>query len=72
MMAYMPIILGQDALQWLQICPVIASMIGEISILSLSRTFSPSPINQRSRGTSNPSDDRMMKLFVHSSEDFKQ
>jgi hypothetical protein len=72
MTAYLPIVLGQDALQWLWHLPRHRIDDWEISVIGLSRTSSPSLINRRSRGTSNPSDDRTIKLFVHSSEDFKQ
>jgi hypothetical protein len=49
----------------------IASTVGEILAAGLSQTSSPSLISQRSHGISNPSGDRMMKLSVRSSEDFK-
>jgi hypothetical protein len=50
----------------------IASTIGEILAAGLSRTSNPSPTNRRSRGITNPSNAKAMKLSAHSSKDFKQ
>jgi hypothetical protein len=72
MTAYMPMVLGQDALQWLRhLRRHCIYDWGDFSHRFFAN-FQPSSISRCSRGISNPSGDRMMKLFVCSSEDFKQ
>jgi hypothetical protein len=71
MTAYLPIVLGQDALQWLDTCRDTASTTGATSVSASSPTFSPSPTSQRSHGTSNPSGDGAMKHFGRTSRGFK-
>ena len=50
--AYLPIALGRTHYSGPDICLDTASMIGEISVVGLSRTSSPSLINRRNRGIS--------------------
>jgi hypothetical protein len=72
MTAYLPIVLRQDALQWLRHLP--RHYIDDWS--DFSRRFiaifqSLSLISQRSHGTSNPSGAEEMRLFGHTSKDFR-
>jgi hypothetical protein len=72
MTAYLPIVLGQDALQWLRHLP--RHCINDWS--DFSRRFianfqSLSPTNWRSHGTSNPSSAEGMRLTGHTSKDFR-
>jgi hypothetical protein len=71
MTAYLPIVLGQDALQWLRHLP--RHCIDDWSDFSrrLSQTFNPSPTNRRNHGTSNPSGAEGMRLFGRTSKDFR-
>jgi hypothetical protein len=67
----LPIVLGQDALQWLQTYPDIASTTGAISVGASPPTSNLSPTNRRSHGTSNPSSANGMRLSGHTSKDFR-
>jgi hypothetical protein len=71
MTAYLPIVLGQDALQWLR--HLRRHCINDWS--DFSRRFiansSPSLTSRCSHGTSNPSGARAMKHSVHTSRGFR-
>jgi hypothetical protein len=72
MIVYLPIVLGQDTLQWLRHLPRHCITIGEILATGLSRTSNPSPTNRRIRGISNPLNAKATRLSARSLEDFKQ
>jgi hypothetical protein len=69
MTAYLPIVLGQDALQWLRHLPDTASTTGATSVGASPPTSSLSPTNRHNHGTSNPSSAEGMKLFGRTSKD---
>jgi hypothetical protein len=74
MTAYLPIVFGQDALQWLRHlpgCHDTASTIGVTSVDVSLPTFSPSPTSRRSHETSNPSGVGAMKHFGRTSRGFR-
>jgi hypothetical protein len=71
MTAYLPIVLGQDALQRLRHLPDTALTTGATSVDASPPTYNLSPTNWRSRGTSNPSSAEGMKLSGHTSRDFR-
>jgi hypothetical protein len=72
MTAYLPIVLGQDALQWgCDTYPDTASTTGAISVGVSPPTSNLSLTNRRSHGTSNPSSAKGMRLSGHTSKDFR-
>jgi hypothetical protein len=72
MTAYLPIVLGQDALQWLRHLHRHYIDDWVTLVIGLSQTSSLSPISRCSHGTSNPLGARMMRPSNRSSKDFKQ
>jgi hypothetical protein len=69
MTAYLPIVLGQDALQWLRHLPRHCIDDWATSVDASPPISSPSPTNRRNRGTSNPSSAGETKLSGHTSKD---
>jgi hypothetical protein len=71
MTAYFPIILGQDALQWLRHLPRHCIDDWSASVDALSPTSNLSPTSRRSHGTSNLSGAEGMRLSGHTSKGFR-
>jgi hypothetical protein len=72
MTSYLPIVLGQDMLQWLRHLPQHRIDDWVTSVVGLSQISSLSLISRRSHVTSNPLGPRMMRPSDRSLKDFKQ